>query len=789
MGCGSSNALTDDPDISEIEVPDSEDGYPKPKPPTSKKKDIFDAEDYKEIDQNASKIIIKDDTTYEELLTTLTKDLKTDLQKLRAIFYLVGSLNIEKQFYKGVTDPHTPRGHMKLIKLRKGWYTDFFALLCRAAGLPCVIVHGKGKSVNYEVGDKDPSDLYSDWNAVYVDGEWRLVHALWSYTGIMGYDAGRWMKIEAQGQQKREKQPASKGKQVSGIKEFWFLTDPDQFVYFCLADRQEWQLLGKPWTVDKFMDVPYFRHPYFTSSDMTLTSDHKSVLVSDGGRTVIAFEHDTECKSDITYELFFDEKRSEGTLPDSVKLPRCVLFESTEEQKKLYYRFHVVGIYKTVIYIGGKSKLPIVAFMIDCKEVSQNKNLFPINPDIGFGFGRPAKVFGLQSLSESEAIVETVKNKPCEFHFKLSEDKQLEANLRHNDLEPGKLQQCVEKETKDDKVTFKVTVPEDVDNGEFALQIYGQDSKGKVNVVNYLLTNNKGDFGSDDEKRIRKQLKEALKHEDLDELEKAIEEFEKADLSDDDDDLATAKRKLKRLRKGSDDDVDPDQLLANLKKAMGDKNLEELEKAIIECEANGLQDHEDVIKARKRLVKLYEKAAEKAMKENDVKEVERLLNRSRKSPVAPELDDSEVMMRAERYLYQQKRLQKYLSVVLELKPSTVSEIHRYNHPTVHSHDSVMATYILLGEKKADLQIWQRVQTMLRLPGRRGIIIRIKNFNVGDLSTWRAKQAKRLLDRYTVDGVRVVSAGAAAFYVWSSNIVVEALTPPKEEDEDEDEDDE
>lgn len=76
-------------------------------------------------------IIIKDNTTYEELVTTLTKDLKTDLQKLRAIFYLVGSLNIEKQFYKGVTDPHTPRGHMKLIKLGKGRYTDFFALLCR----------------------------------------------------------------------------------------------------------------------------------------------------------------------------------------------------------------------------------------------------------------------------------------------------------------------------------------------------------------------------------------------------------------------------------------------------------------------------------------------------------------------------------------------------------------------------------------------------------------------------------------------------------------------------------
>ncbi|XP_067667803.1 lim and transglutaminase domain protein ltd-1-like [Haliotis asinina] len=783
MGCGSSNALTDDPDIHEIEVPDSEDGYPKPQPPKSKKNDIFVPEDYKEIDQNASKITIKHDTTYEELVTTLTKDLKTDLQKLRAIFYLVGSLNIERQFYNGVTDPHTPRGHMKLIKLGKGWYTDFFALLCRAAGLPCVIVHGKGKSVSYEVGDRDASDLYSDWNAVYVDGDWRLVHGLWSYTGIMGYDAGRWMKIEDQGKQKRDKPAASKGKHVSGIKEFWFLTDPDQFVYFCLADRQEWQLLVKPWTVEKFMDVPYFRHPYFTSSDMTLTSADKSVLVPQGGRTVIAFEHDANCKSDISYELFFDEERSEGTLPDSVKLPRCVLFESTEKEKKLNYRFHVVGIYKTIIYIGGKSKLRIVEFMIDCKEVSQNKHLFPITPDIGFGFGHTAKDFGLQSPSEPEAIIETVKNKPNEFQFKLSEDQQLEAHLRHNDLEPGKLRECVEKETKDDKVTFKVTVPEDVGNGEFALQIYGQDSNGKVNVVNYLLTNNKGDFGADDEERIRKQLKEALKREDTQELEKAIEEFEEANLSDDDKDLATAKRKLKRLRQGSDDQVDPDRLLANLKKAMSDKNLEELQKAIVECEANGLSNHEDVIKARKLLVRLYEKAAEKAMKENDVKEVEHLLNRSRRAPVAHELDESEVMRRAERYLYQQKRLQKYLSVVLELKPSTVSEIHRYNHPLVQSHDCVMATYILLGERKADLQIWQRVQTMLRLPGRRGIIIRIKNFNVGDLSAWRAKQAKHLLDKYTVDGVRVVSAGAAAFYVWSSNIVVEALTPPKEEDED------
>lgn len=70
---------------------------------------------------------------------------------------------------------------------------------CRAAGVPCVVVRGVGKSGTYDVGQQDLSTLHSTWNAVYVDGCWRLVHPFWAFVGLRGFNKGGWTKLEESG--------------------------------------------------------------------------------------------------------------------------------------------------------------------------------------------------------------------------------------------------------------------------------------------------------------------------------------------------------------------------------------------------------------------------------------------------------------------------------------------------------------------------------------------------------------------------------------------------------------
>ena len=78
------------------------------------------------------------------------------------------------------------------------------------------------------------------------------------------------------------REQAAAGKTVHMQQDFWFLTDPDQFIYFCRAKNAEWQLLKTPWTMEKFVNVPHFSYNYFDSG-FKLTSQEAAILRSEKG--------------------------------------------------------------------------------------------------------------------------------------------------------------------------------------------------------------------------------------------------------------------------------------------------------------------------------------------------------------------------------------------------------------------------------------------------------------------------------------------------------------------------
>ena len=71
----------------------------------------------------------------------------------------------------------------------------------RAAGLPCVVINGINKSAAYQLGRPiDRHSLSAQWNAVYVDGEWRLLDAFWASTCLIGRCSADWALIDVDGQ-------------------------------------------------------------------------------------------------------------------------------------------------------------------------------------------------------------------------------------------------------------------------------------------------------------------------------------------------------------------------------------------------------------------------------------------------------------------------------------------------------------------------------------------------------------------------------------------------------------
>ena len=60
------------------------------------------------------------------------------------------------------------------------------------SGIPCVILSGMNKSAAYEIGKKaDRQAMGAQWNAVYVEGNWRFIDAFWACACVVGKKSGK----------------------------------------------------------------------------------------------------------------------------------------------------------------------------------------------------------------------------------------------------------------------------------------------------------------------------------------------------------------------------------------------------------------------------------------------------------------------------------------------------------------------------------------------------------------------------------------------------------------------
>ncbi|KAL4235864.1 hypothetical protein ACF0H5_004252 [Mactra antiquata] len=230
-------------------------------------------------------------------------------------------------------------------------------------------------------------------------------------------------------------------------------------------------------------------------------------------------------------------------------------------------------------------------------------------------------------------------------------------------------------------------------------------------------------------KRIRYNLKVAIKDKDKFKLQYSINEFKTEQVEDIDMDLEKAERLLKELTSRD-----------NLRRAMSRREIEELEKAINIIKKNGLE----VQLAR------------------ELREATEILARLRK-------------------------IQRIRSEILELKQSTVAEIRSYQNPPPVVHTVMTATFLILGHKEKETKVWKNVQALVGKTGKEGLKRRCLECDATKIPLAAARRAKELLDQQELDEVRDVSAGAATFYVFSVAMVEEVIDlaergPPEEGEE-------
>lgn len=121
-------------------------------------------------------------------------------------------------------------------------YSNLLVALGNAAGIKTIKIDGSAKGIGYRYGKKTAGNNHA-WNAMMVNGKWRLLDATWA----AGYGK------------------AVNGKLVSVMQfdDYWFDTAPEEFIFTHLPATAKWQLLRIPVTRACFEEMPYASSDYF----------------------------------------------------------------------------------------------------------------------------------------------------------------------------------------------------------------------------------------------------------------------------------------------------------------------------------------------------------------------------------------------------------------------------------------------------------------------------------------------------------------------------------------------
>ncbi|XP_060072641.1 hillarin-like [Ylistrum balloti] len=282
---------------------------PPPNPPSCRKKELYeDVGIFNELDEDVIKVAENEQCTYTELVQQLTENLKTDLEKVRALYRWVTVKDLNIIDFEETLGTDNPMGLLRGIKFGTETYHVLFMRLCSYAGLHCVEIKGHSKSVGYEPGMKiQPDTFQNTWNAVLIDGDWRLIQCNWGARHL----------VLNKDKNKAKEKSSSKDQIRYQYDEHYFLTDPDEFIQEFWSREPEWQLLENPITLEEFEALPFVRSVFF---HFGMRFDHGMTAVLDAsakGGCDIKLKIPESLENDLVfyYQLRFaeKEKRMEAT--------------------------------------------------------------------------------------------------------------------------------------------------------------------------------------------------------------------------------------------------------------------------------------------------------------------------------------------------------------------------------------------------------------------------------------------------------------------------------------------
>ncbi|XP_061165988.1 uncharacterized protein LOC133174911 [Saccostrea echinata] len=416
-------------------------------------------------------------------------DIVNDLLKVRAIFRWIVSYDIMNIDTDVLPPDGSPLEHFLKIQCEIGDHAHLFYTMCSLADIPCVIINGMTKSAIYELGGEvNRENMASQWNAVYVDGEWRIVDCFWA--SVCVDDRNSIDRIEVT-KKRNLKRVSENGEGPVPFNEFYFLVDPNQLLWTHLADDRDWQLVETPITEEKFQERVYIREQFHLLEMEISNGCTNCILHTDGDPIEIVFKLPKTKGRFYKFAYSLTQSRTQvdtdGTeKPVDLLLERFVFFEHTDGQVKFTIRLPLTGMFQLDIFAvdvkKSKAYKLLCTYLIQCDEKKDNILPFPDCPDLGWGVSPHAQDAGIRLRNREDYGGRILtKTGEIELVFEVQDIPFLSNSLKNVLINEALLSKYILAQRDKEKYIVKIRLPRE---GEYGLKIFADDGGNKIE--NYI---------------------------------------------------------------------------------------------------------------------------------------------------------------------------------------------------------------------------------------------------------------------------------------------------------------
>ncbi|XP_040191447.1 kyphoscoliosis peptidase-like [Rana temporaria] len=429
-----------------------------------KRDEIFSAGAARHIDDHV--ISMSNQTTLEklsvqEIVHKITVTSRNCLEKLRAIWiWLCHNISYDIEGFLG-RSPKLYRVE-DVLESRKGvcaGYAGLCKAMCREIGIQCLEITGFSRGAENSNNDSFHRTKSNHmWNAVELAGQWYLLDACWG-AGTVDFE---------------------KGVFIPSYDDFFFLTDPEDFINTHWPDDPNWQLLQSVVSFEDFEQrifktSEFFRLRLFTISPNVfyLSTENGEVKVSLGCVSPLEF----------SYKIFKLLNNSRSQVDKSFGI-----LTVHESSMTLHFYPPSAGQFELMVFAKpSEAKDPykwVCSYQIDCPQPKHPLGL-PENPFHFWGLHPGSKDLGVTNCSLREDLI-FAENGGLTFTFETSRPLLAMFQLIQPELSETFSKKCLVSQRQDNQLGCHLLLPF---WGYYRLSLFvkGQEGDNFQNAANMFI--------------------------------------------------------------------------------------------------------------------------------------------------------------------------------------------------------------------------------------------------------------------------------------------------------------